>query len=691
MTALAAVFHRDGRPVERHRLAVVADTLRSFVVRSPQPGLPPRGKEPSAGAARGRAVREGPAPRMKEPWCDGPAGLVGLAETSYVAENALDDQPVSAGASLVLFDGLLEHRGDLIDALGIAPRQAAQQADSALFARAWERWGEDAALRVEGNFAAVIWAPRARVLTAVCSPLDAPPLYYAVDRRRVILATAPRAIFAWGDLARGVDDAVLASTMINDPGDGRATCYRGVSSLLPGEVLTVSPQAAGVRQYYDLAERARPVRLAADADYVDAAGELLRNAVESAMRATVQPAISLSGGLDSSALAVAALDILASRGDADRLVAITSMPEPLVALAGRAGEGPALSRRTAEETDRRVRALAAMYPALDVRFVDSGAVDFEQSLLRLLELSEMPMRSARHAQTLAFGHFAVQAGTPVVIDGIGGNNTLSHDGFVRLASLLLAGRLPSLLRESAGAPAGRRLGRFSPLLHYGFSRYLPRRTHGAARRLVQGRRGWPDYAAIHPDFARVHRVDERARASGYDPYSRGRASVRDALLSRWERQRRRHWWRGWERAVFTASGMQWRVPLCCRRMVEWCVGLPDDQYLRDGQSRRLMRRLMDGRLPSEILTVHARADWDWHPQELPAIRATLERWRGDPSVAERVDLERLLRVVDAAPTTGPITRRNYSDRYFLRHGVNHALAIGRFIRWAEGGGNWTQA
>ena len=664
MTALAAVFHRDGRPMERHRLTVVADALRSF------------------GAA-------GP-----EPWCDGPAGLVGLVEASHVAENALDSQPASAGAYLVLFDGLLWHRQDLIDALGLAPRHAAQQADSLLFAHAWERWGEDAPLRVEGTFAAVIWTPRTRVLTAVCSPLDAPPLYYAADRRRVILATAPRAIFAWGDLARRVDDAVLASHMINDPGDGRATCYRGVSSLLPGELLTVSPKSARVRQYYDLAERARPVRLASDADYVDAAGELLRNAVESAMRATVQPAISLSGGLDSSALAVVALDILASRGDADRLVTITSMPEPLARIVdGRAPrkKEPELSRRTREDIAHRVRALAAMHPALDVRFVDSSAVDFEQSLLRLVELAELPMRSARYAQGLAFGHFAVQAGRPVILEGGGGNNTLSYDGLARLATLLLAGRLPSLLRESAGGPSGRRLGRFAPLLHYGLYRCLPRRTHGAVRRLVDGQHGWPDYTAIHPDFAQVHRVDERARASGHDPFGRGRTSVKDALLARWGGKRRRHWLRAWQRALSTASGTELRSPYGCRRLVEWCVGLPDDQFLRDGQSRRLMRRLMEGLLPSKILTVRTKAEWDWHAQELPAIRATLERWRGDPSVAERVDLERLLRLVDASPPTTPITRRNYSDRRFVRHGVDHALAVGRFIRWVEGGGNWTQA
>ena len=647
MTALAAVFHRDGRPMDAPKFKRVVDALRPF------------------GTAEA------------EPWCDGPVGLVGVSDTRFAAENALDCQPASAGANLLLFDGLLAHRQGLIDALGLAPRHA-QQADSALFACAWDRWGEEAALRVDGAFTAVVWAPRVRLLTAVCSPLDAPPLYYAVDRHRAIFATAPRAIFAWGDLARRLDDAVLASDMINDPGDRGATCYRGVSALLSGESLTVSPKAARTRRYYDLAEHARPTRLSTDADYVDAGSELLRNAVESAMRAPQTPAILLSGGIDSSSVAVAALESLANRGD----------PASLISITGMLG-----SNRQRGEIRSRIQALAAEQPALDTRFVDADGIDAEQSLQGLLELAELPTRSAAHAPTIrSFARAAAAAGRHVIFDGNGGNSSLTYEGFAHLASLLRAGRLPSLLRESAGGPPGERLGRFSPLLHYALFRNLPRRLHGAVRQVVIGRRGWPDYSAIHPEFARVHRVDERARASGFDPHARGWPSVREALLNRWESHRRRYFYRGVIRAGEAEHGVQFRSPFYSRPLVEWAVGLPAEQFLRDGQSRWLIRRIMEGRLPAEILDGRRLTPERETLQipDLPATRATLERWRNDPSVAERVDLTRLLRLLDALPQA-PITRRNHSDYRFIVRGLDHALAVGRFIRWAEGGSNWAQA
>ena len=584
MTALAAVFHRDGRQVEQPKFKRVADALQPFGA----PGT--------------------------EPWCDGPVGLVGASDTRFQAENALDGQPTAAGAKLLLFDGLLANRRALIDALGIERRRAAQQADSALFARAWDRWGEAAALRAEGAFSAIVWDPRSRVLSAVCSPLDAPPLYYAVDRRRAILATAPRAIFAWGDLRRRIDDAVLASSMINDSGDGRATCYHGVSSLLAGELLTVSPNAARVRRYYDLAEQARPTRLRTDADYVDAAGELLRNAVESAMRALQTPAVLLSGGLDSSTIAVVALESLAGRGD----------PTPLVSLTGMLGSN---GRR--DETRNRVRALAAMQPALDARFVDCGRLDSEQPAESAAGVDRRPAGGAsRPVLSLAALRAVRKSSAP----------TAQRGTPVRLRAARLAGlqcHSSGVRSREPGRPARPRIGFRSPW----------------ARPLV----------------------------------GRGRA------LGALGNHRRRHYYRGVIRAGEAAYGVQFRSPFYNRPLVEWAVGLPVEQFLHRGQSRRLIRRVMEGRLPTEVMDgCRLGPERDTAIHDLPGVRGTLERWRNDPSVAERLDLARLLRLLEALPQV-PNTRRNYSDYMFVRRGLDHALAVGRFIRWAEGGSNWAQA
>ena len=66
---------------------------------------------------------------------------------------------------------------------------------------------------------------------------------------------------------------------------------------------------------------------------------------------------------------------------------------------------------------------------------------------------------------------------------------------------------------------------------------------------------------------------------------------------------------------------------------------------------------------------------------------TLERWRDDPAVAGRLDLDRLLRAVDTWPERTPLSARDHPDWLLLRF-LPRALNAGRFIKWVEGGSNW---
>lgn len=646
MGALAAVFVRErGRVAAAARVRRLSDALRPFGANSDER-------------------------------CSGSAGLVRRTGEAFTPEDALDRGIVDAGGGrCLLFDGVLHHREELIGALAAGPCEARTWADGTLFARAWERWDAEAALRAEGRFAVVVWDPAQRVLSAVCSPLDSPPLYYSLDRRRAIVATAPRAIFAGSDMPRRLDDARLASSLIGDYRDTRASYYEGVHSLRPGEMLTVTPDAHRVRRYYDPGERAGPVRLPAASDYDDAARELLRRAVGSALRAVETPAILLSGGLDSQTVAVTALEILAGRPGAAPLVSFTGCPEPgwdQRAPAGLPGdEGPS------------VRKLAERYPALDARYVDAAGLGPDHLLDRLIDLAEMPPRSNALHWWHECRRQARAAGRRTVLNGLWGNATLTHHGRARLAGLLRAGAWRALWREAAALPRGR-FGPFSPLLYYAFPAFAPDRLYRAVHRWRFGDRGWTGYSPIHPEFARAMHVDERARAHGFDPYARVARSRRDMqidMLSFGVSDA------STGLAIQTIHDVADRAPLGDRRLAEWCLGLPDEQYLSGGRDRLLVRRLMRGWLPAEVLSAPRAvqgADWRLRlGRRLPRIRETLLAWRCDPAVAGRLDLERLLRLVDTWPAETPLSATDHPDHLLAWPGLFRALVTGRFIQWAN--------
>jgi asparagine synthase (glutamine-hydrolysing) len=50
-----------------------------------------------------------------------------------------------------------------------------------------------------------------------------------------------------------------------------------------------------------------------------------------------------------------------------------------------------------------------------------------------------------------------------------------------------------------------------------------------------------------------------------------------------------------------AMGMHVLDPTLDKRVMEFCLAIPDDQYLKDGTDRRLVRRAFAGQLPDEVL------------------------------------------------------------------------------------------
>jgi asparagine synthase (glutamine-hydrolysing) len=109
------------------------------------------------------------------------------------------------------------------------------------------------------------------------------------------------------------------------------------------------------------------------------------------------------------------------------------------------------------------------------------------------------------------------------------------------------------------------------------------------------------------------------------------------------------------RATF---GIDIRTPAFDRRLVEFCIGIPQDQYLRNGHDRWLIRRAMRGRLPEDILASKSSGAQaaDWFPRltrERNHIAAELKRLAKNADVASIIDLPRLAAILDDWPDRQP--------------------------------------
>jgi asparagine synthase (glutamine-hydrolysing) len=104
--------------------------------------------------------------------------------------------------------------------------------------------------------------------------------------------------------------------------------------------------------------------------------------------------------------------------------------------------------------------------------------------------------------------------------------------------------------------------------------------------------------------------------------------------------------------------LDFRTPAFDRRLVEFCIGIPQDQYLSYGRDRWLIRRAMEGRLPDSVLNQKkcgAQAA-DWYARlsrERNHIAAEVKRLAKNPDVASVLDMERLTAILNGWPESQP--------------------------------------
>jgi len=133
--------------------------------------------------------------------------------------------------------------------------------------------------------------------------------------------------------------------------------------------------------------------------------------------------------------------------------------------------------------------------------------------------------------------------------------------------------------------------------------------------------------------------------------------------------------------------VQVRDPTADVRLVEFCLSLPEDQYLRDGVSRRLIRRAMADRLPVEVLHNRQRglqaADWlESLSTARPRIAEEFDKLERSALASHAIDLARMHRLVDQMERVRSSQYRTFSD---YRGVLQLGLTVGRFITWVEAG------
>ena len=504
------------------------------------------------------------------------------ASGSTLSIAGLDGSDLSVAedaARVVIFAGVLTNAREL------APGRRATPA--AIVIGEFASHGDAGVERLRGNFAVLAWRKDTGALVAARDQIGIAPLFYARVGPRWLFASSPEALAARPDISGDINAVALSEWLCGWYPVAEDTAYRDVKRIPPATLLSIRGAEATSRRYWDPAPEDRPIEWLRD-DEVAQFNARLTRAVERAVGATAAPpAVFLSGGLDSIAVALTAADV----SDAQR------RPRPLAL---------SLVFPQGESNEATIQAGVARQLGLEQQLVPlHGAVGRDGLIQEALDLTASWPQPMFNAWAPAYMHLAALGaahGAGVVLTGRGGDEWLTVSpyllaDYVRRGDLVGAWRLVQTRRRSnslRGARATAELlwltaGR--PLASAALDLVAPGPWHRKRRqRLLAERPAW-----LAPDPAIRAAIEERVEGSIAPARPKQGFYMREARLA------------------FThpavTQDMEETQELGRRhglRVVHpfWDVDLVDALYrtrpktlAEDGQFKWLLRRLVAPRLP----------------------------------------------------------------------------------------------
>ena len=558
-------------------------------------------------------------------------------------EDLFERQPLSlANRLIMLFDGRIDNRRELSDSLGISPPELHSMPDSMIVFRLFDRWGERAFERIVGVFAIILMDLQKGELICVRDHLGKRVLHYHRSVERFAVATAPEALFALSWVPRTMNRDLVADTLVNRGLNHEITYYQGIKRVPPACMVRMRGAHFSNERFWD-PHSIVDVRFKSDHEYVEAFQERLDAAVKARLRSYRTPCAMMTGGLDSSSIAVIAADMLAANGN--KLNTYTAVPEAEFVKEERRG-------LYYDETPY-VRQIAQANPNIIPHLIPPSQGPILDQIAGQIRLGGVPSGNILNGLwVMDIFAAARSAGHNVMLCGEIGNLTISYHGRGLFAELLRTGRWLRLFGEiKASGYLWQKM-----LRQWTIAPYVPAplfRWYKHWRR--GGKTPWHDYSLVHPGFARRSGVIARAAHEHlpFDapPPSDNRRTRIDDFQCYCEMA-------DWFAKLRAAYGIDTRTPAFDRRVVEFCIGIPEDQYLRKGHDRRLIRRAMKGRLPDAVLQKrkHGAQAADWFPRltrERDHIAEKVKLLAANADAALILDLQRMTGMLEDWPEHQP--------------------------------------
>jgi asparagine synthase (glutamine-hydrolysing) len=444
--------------------------------------------------------------------------------------------------------------------------------DTEVILQAYLHWGDASFARLRGMFAIAIWVQSQRRLVLARDRMGIKPLYYFQQDGELYFGSELKCIFAHPDVPRRISldglNCYLSLNYVPSP----FTLVEGIVKLRPGHMLEWQHGVCTTRSYLPArGTRAAPASVEAACEELD---DLLQKSVKEELVSDVPLGIWLSGGLDSSTVLH-----YATQASPNRIHTF----------------GVTFQGRSFDES-RYIREVSHYFGTNHTEFDLNTDAELADAIREIAYYSDEPSADAGAVPLWFLARMTAQDVT-VILTGEGGDElfagylTYRADRYANVAR-----KLPWPLLQ-VGLVAANLLPVSDDKIsfEYKLKRFLQgsRMDPGKAHLFWNGTFSDEEKALLfaHADSAPLAGVLRDLRpGSGLNRFLEfdQRYYLVDDILYKVDR-------------ISMAHSLEVRPPFLDDRIVDFTNSLPDDFKLRGSESKFLLRRLMEKKLPHSVL------------------------------------------------------------------------------------------
>ena len=517
-------------------------------------------------------------------------------------EEDLEVQPFRLGPYVLTWDGRLDNREDLGKRLRLRHLEAVPDPEMVL--QAYDAFGEAIFCDLIGEFALTLWCSGTKSMQFVRSACGARPLYYVFSKDALTWSSDFAHLVRVSKVDLTVNDDYVIQYLVAQPSAKESPLVH-VHPVPPNQMVRI--EVGQVKYSHELwnPTRIKPLRYRMDSEYEEHCREKIEEAVRVRLRSKHLVFAELSGGLDSSTVVLTADSVLGKKNESPTKLQTISYVYEL-----------------SQSCDER-RFIQAV---IEKRGVDSLFIHEEDQRVTtgLEEPAFTGLPNALHCFPGRYERamsFMRQYQSRILLTGLGGDHLFwsEPDGSPLLADELRHTNVVEAYRQlrTWGLAAGRTscdllVNTAVPLA---IESFLPRRS-----------------TYKRPELPMWMRPEHRERLLSTIPNFEGFAEWREAPSRRSQVFMVDHMFR------YTGSGFLQEYadiygshPYSHRPLVEFCLACPLSQFLRDGQTRSLMRRSLAHLLPAKTIKRNSKGLLDE-----TIVRAVNREWN---TITEPADWE----------------------------------------------------